>query len=79
MLIGIANPIPIAPWTPVKTKVLTPTTAPRLETSGPPEFPGLIAASVWIMFLKTASVSSPETTSRCMALTTPSVTVGCVS
>src|SRR5205085_3102608 len=27
---------------------LMPTTSPRMSTSGPPELPGLIAASVWI-------------------------------
>ena len=26
----------------------TPTTAPRASSSGPPELPGLIAASVWM-------------------------------
>jgi hypothetical protein len=28
---------------------LTPTTSPTALVSGPPELPGLIAASVWIM------------------------------
>ena len=42
-------------------------------TSGPPEFPGLSAASVWI----TLSISRPERVrnERPRALTTPAVTV----
>ena len=34
----------------VATAVLMPTTAPEASTSGPPELPGLIAASVWMRF-----------------------------
>ena len=45
MLIGIANPIP---WPAGFTAALIATTAPRASSSGPPEFPGLIAASVWM-------------------------------
>jgi hypothetical protein len=30
-------------------ELLTPITSPIAFTSGPPELPGLIAASVWIM------------------------------
>ena len=49
-LIGIAKPSPIEPAWLVKPSVaiaeFTPTTAPVASTSGPPEFPGLIAASV---------------------------------
>jgi hypothetical protein len=33
--------------------VFTPITSPSALTSGPPEFPRLIAASVWIMSRKT--------------------------
>src|SRR5256886_7350151 len=53
--------------------VLSPTTRPRESTSGPPEFPGLRAASVWI----TSSISRPPTerNERPSALTTPAVTV----
>ena len=36
-----------------------PTTSPRMFSSGPPELPGLIAASVWIMFC--GRPSSPPT------------------
>ena len=52
---GIANPRPIEPPPPaieplpeVRIEELIPTTWPLMSTSGPPEFPGLIAASVWI-------------------------------
>ena len=43
-LIGIAKPIE-----PLRAAiVLTPTTWPPMSTSGPPEFPGFTAASVWM-------------------------------
>src|SRR5258707_747635 len=45
-LIGSAKPIEFASS---EMKVLMPTTAPHRSTSGPPEFPGLIGASVWII------------------------------
>ena len=45
-LIGNAKPIEFASS---EMKVLIPTTAPHRSTSGPPEFPGLIGASVWII------------------------------
>jgi len=53
--------------------VLMPMTSPREVTSGPPEFPGLSAASVWITF----SINRPERerSDRPSALTTPDVTV----
>jgi hypothetical protein len=53
--------------------VLMPTTSPAAVTSGPPEFPGLSAASVWM----TLSISRPERVrkERPSALTTPAVTV----
>src|SRR2546425_2700514 len=61
------------PWAGRITAVLTPTTRPRASTSGPPEFPGFSAASVWI----TSSISRPPTerNERPSALTTPAVTV----
>ena len=34
------------PWAELTTMVFTPTTSPRMLTSGPPLFPSLIAASV---------------------------------
>ena len=52
---------------------LTPITWPAALNSGPPELPGLIAASVWM----TSSIEKPlgEEISRCSALTTPAVSV----
>ncbi len=50
--IGIAKPRPIEPASPAtlleteRMEELMPTTSPRMFTSGPPELPGLIAASV---------------------------------
>ena len=56
----------------VAIAVFTPTTSPRALTSGPPELPGLIDASVC-----TASCRRPlpSRTSRSSALTMPAVTV----
>jgi hypothetical protein len=61
------------PCAPMITAVLMPTTSPREETSGPPELPGLSAASVWI----TSSMRRPlrERSERPSAETTPVVTV----
>ena len=47
MLAGIANPMP---WPVATMAVLIPMTSPRRLTSGPPELPGLIEASVWMKF-----------------------------
>jgi len=44
------------PCAPMMTAVLMPTTSPCEDTSGPPELPGLRAASVWI----TSSISRPD-------------------
>ena len=53
--------------------VLMPTTSPWLVTNGPPELPGLMAASVWM----TLSMSRPAAAriDRPNADTTPAVTV----
>jgi len=61
------------PWANGMMAVLTPITSPCELTSGPPELPGLSAASVWI----TSSISRPVTDRRLRpsALTTPVVTV----
>src|SRR5476649_1283939 len=61
------------PWARAIMAVLMPTTSPAVETSGPPELPGLSAASVWI----TSSISRPEVarSERPSADTTPAVTV----
>ncbi len=60
------------------TAVFMPMTWPDVSISGPPELPGLIAASVWIMF---CSVSvcvpvPPAVTERPSAEMMPWVTVG---
>ena len=45
---GIAKPIPKEPPDCEKIAVFTPIKFPATSISAPPEFPGLIAASVWI-------------------------------
>ena len=50
-------------------------TWPALFSSGPPELPGLMAASVWIALMYERSVCSPAVTGRSRALTIPEVTV----
>src|SRR5687767_5585501 len=55
-----------------------PTTWPCMLTSGPPELPGLIAASVWMAFSTVACelrASPPAETGRFTELTMPEVTV----
>src|SRR6267378_1259593 len=68
--IAVAKQMPCAPG---MIAVLTPITAPRESTSGPPELPGLSAASV----CSTSSISRPLCARRLRpsALTTPVVTV----
>ncbi len=44
--IGMANPTPAEDPVGVKMAVLTPMTRPALSSRGPPEFPGLMLASV---------------------------------
>ena len=50
VLIGIAKPMPTLPLPPPPVSIceLIPITWPSASISGPPELPGLIAASVWI-------------------------------
>ena len=60
MLIGTAKPRPMFPSARpfVKIIVLMPMTSPRRLSSGPPELPGLIAASVWsISFVRPSVVN----------------------
>ena len=45
VLMGIARQ---TPWAGRMIAVFTPMSRPALSKSGPPELPGLIAASVWI-------------------------------
>ena len=61
------------PCAPMITAVLTPITSARELTSGPPELPGLSAASVWI----TSPIRRPfwARSERPTALTMPAVTV----
>ena len=47
MSIGTAKPMPSLPRPPVTIAEFTPMTSPLMLTSGPPELPGLIGASVW--------------------------------
>ena len=70
VLVGTAK---LMPCTPTIAAVLIPTTSPALVTSGPPEFPGFSAASVWIR----CSISRPvwDRSARPSALITPAVTV----
>ena len=52
MLTGTAKPMPTEPWPPpVAICELMPITRPWASSSGPPELPGLIDASVWITLL----------------------------
>ena len=46
-LIGMLNPTPSLPPPLEAIELLIPITSPFMLTSGPPEFPGLMAASVW--------------------------------
>ena len=48
MLTGIANPIPMLPPLPENMAVLMPTNSPLRLIRAPPEFPGLMEASVWM-------------------------------
>ena len=70
VLLATAKQMPCAP---MMTAVLMPITWPEDATSGPPELPGLRAASVWI----TSSISRPDFARRLRpsAETTPAVTV----
>ena len=67
MFDGMAKPMPEPPAT---IAVLMPTTSPCMLTSGPPELPGLMAASVW-----RKSSNGPWPICRALALMIPAVTV----
>ena len=71
MLIGIENPMPVLSRA---IAVLMPTTLPAASSSGPPELPGLIAASVWIRLLS-GTVLPSAAIERPLADTIPLVTV----
>src|SRR5690349_3894700 len=82
-LIGIAKPRPMEPaWLCPMLPVdwiaeLIPMTAPLALSSGPPELPGLIEASVCraLMYELLPPLPSPEATGRFLALMMPVVTV----
>ena len=76
-MIGLAGVMAIENpmfWASPATAVLMPTTSPAELTSGPPEFPGLMAVSVW----RTCSSRTPFSAVivRFSADTIPRVTVG---
>ncbi len=54
MSIGMAKPMPLLS---VAMAVLMPTIAPFASSSGPPELPGLMAASVWMRLFSVVSLS----------------------
>ena len=82
LLDGMANPMFWAcdvPSVLEATAVFIPMTMPELSTSGPPEFPGLMAASVWNMLVRVSvlvPVESLACTVRPLAEMIPWVTVG---
>ena len=61
------------PWAPPMMAVLMPTTLPEASARGPPELPGLMAASVWMTFSIGPAALWPRM-ERPSALTTPAVT-----
>ena len=71
---GTAKPMPTEPPEGLKIMVLIPTMRPRESRSGPPELPGLIAASVWITPSISRSVNS-ERSGRASPETIPVVSV----
>ena len=73
MLEGIAKPTPSEPPDSLSIWALTPTTRPLPSSSGPPEFPWLIAASVWIVSVIVKLLGAVIW--RWSALTIPLVTV----
>ncbi len=74
---GTAKPMPMNTCCSVglRIAVTMPTTAPSAVTSGPPELPGLAAASNWIR-LTMSWVPSRERWTRLKPETTPEVIVG---
>ena len=75
MSTGTAKPMPTEPLPPEPVAIceLMPITRPAASSSGPPELPGLIEASVWM----TLEIWKPLGASiwRCLAETMPVVTV----
>ncbi len=50
MAAGMAKPTPVEVPVRDKIEVLRPIRSPSMSTRGPPELPGLIAASVWMKY-----------------------------
>ena len=73
MLIGTEKPMFCAKRG-LAIAVLIPTTSPAVFRSGPPEFPKLMAASVW-MRLSNERLASERFAKRPLPETTPTVTV----
>ena len=71
---GTAKPMPALAPDGLAICVFTPMRRPALSRSGPPELPGLIAASVWMTFWILRPVVS-DSIVRPSALTTPVVSV----
>ena len=69
-LIGTAKPTPSAPPESLRICALIPITRPRASKSGPPEFPCVIGASVWIASTTLYDEVSDEI-ERWIAETTP--------
>ena len=69
-MIGTANPTPSALPESLLICALIPITRPRASKSGPPEFPWLIGASVWIAS-GTEKLDVNESIERWTAETTP--------
>ena len=72
---GIAKPMPSAPVARLRIAVFTPIQRPVTSRMGPPELPGLIAASIWMKSLNSVSASFRGRMERRTADTTPVVTV----
>ncbi len=70
---GTAKPMPTLPPFSLSICELTPMTSPRRFSSGPPELPWLIGASVWMVSLIVKSFGA--FIERLRALTMPAVTV----
>ena len=71
VLLGIANPTPSFPPESLSICELTPITFPLASSSGPPELPWLIAASVWMALV--IGWLSGDWMVRPVALTMPAV------
>ena len=70
---GIAKPTPSFPPDSLSIWAVTPITSPAMFSSTPPEFPWLMAASVWIVLVIVKLFGAVM--SRWRALTMPDVTV----